>query len=95
MSESTTLGSTASEVAKRAGSARPTATDIADDVRSGRRTAVDAVTDSLARIREYDDDVAAFQVVRRERALAEAAEDRKSTRLNSSHIQKSRMPSSA
>ena len=47
---------------------------IAEDVRAGRRTAVDAVTDSLARIREYDDDVSAFQVVRRERALAEAAD---------------------
>lgn len=60
MSESTTLGWTAA--------------GLADDVRAGRRTAVDAVTDSLARIREYDDDVAAFQVVRRERALAEAAD---------------------
>ena len=60
MSESTTLGWTASSVA--------------DEVRAGRRTAVDAVTESLARIREYDDDVAAFQVVRRERALAEAAD---------------------
>lgn len=60
MSESTTLGWTAS--------------GVADAVRAGRRTAVDAVTDSLARIREYDDDVAAFQVVRRERALAEAAD---------------------
>ena len=60
MSESTTLGWTAS--------------GVADEVRAGRRTAVDAVTESLARIREYDDDVAAFQVVRRERALAEAAD---------------------
>lgn len=60
MSERTTLGWTASSVA--------------DEVRAGRRTAVDAVTESLARIREYDDDVAAFQVVRRERALAEAAD---------------------
>ncbi|MFM1964412.1 MAG: hypothetical protein RL134_137, partial [Actinomycetota bacterium] len=51
-----------------------TATGIADDVRAGRRTAVDAVAESLARIRSYDDDVAAFQVVRGERALAEAAE---------------------
>ena len=60
MSGSTTLGWTAS--------------GVADEVRAGRRTAVDAVTESLARIREYDDDVAAFQVVRRERALAEAAD---------------------
>ena len=51
-----------------------TATGIAEDVRAGRRTAVDAVTESLARIRSYDDDVAAFQVVRTESALAEAAE---------------------
>ena len=50
------------------------AAGIAEDVRAGRRTAVDAVTESLARIREYDDDVSAFQVVRRERALAEAAD---------------------
>jgi amidase len=50
-----------------------TATQVADAVRAGRRTAEDAVTDSLARIREYDGDVGAFQVVRRERALAEAA----------------------
>ena len=60
MSGSTTLGWTAS--------------GVADEVRAGRRTAVDAVTESLARIREYDEDVAAFQVVRRERALAEAAD---------------------
>jgi amidase len=51
-----------------------TASGIADDVRSGRRTAVGAVTESLARIREYDSDVDAFQVVRTDRALAEAAE---------------------
>lgn len=46
---------------------------IAADVRSGRRTAVDAVRDSLARIGEFDGDIAAFQVVRGDRALAEAA----------------------
>ena len=51
-----------------------TATEIADDVRAGRRSAGDAVTESLARIRSYNDDVDAFQVVRSERALAEAAE---------------------
>lgn len=50
-----------------------TASGIANDVRTGRRTAVDAVTESLSRIRERDDDIAAFQVVRGERALAEAA----------------------
>jgi len=51
-----------------------TATEIADDVRASRRSAVDAVTESLARIRYYNDDVDAFQVVRSERALVEAAE---------------------
>jgi amidase len=51
-----------------------TATEIADDVRASRRSAVDAVTESLARIRSYNDDVDAFQVVRFERALAEAVE---------------------
>ena len=51
-----------------------TAAGIADDVRAGRRSAVDAVTESLARIRSYNDDVDAFQVVRSERALAEAVE---------------------
>lgn len=50
------------------------ATEIADEVRAGRRTAVDTVAESLERIHAYDDDVAAFQVVRDERALAEAAE---------------------
>jgi amidase len=50
-----------------------TATGIADDVRSGRCTAVDAVSESLTRIREFDSDVDAFQVVRTESALAEAA----------------------
>ena len=48
--------------------------NIADEVRAGRRTAVDTVTESLARIRSYNDDVDAFQVVRSERALAEAVE---------------------
>ena len=43
-----------------------TATGIADEVRAGRRTAVDTVTESLARIRSYNDDVDAFQVVRSE-----------------------------
>ena len=51
-----------------------TAAQIAADVRAGRRAAVDTVTDALARIRAYDDDVAAFQVVRGDRALAEAIE---------------------
>ena len=34
-------------------------------------------------------------IFRREGVVAAIVEDRKSTRLNSSHIQKSRMPSSA
>lgn len=46
---------------------------IAEDVRSGRRSATDVVGESLGRITEFDDDIAAFQVVRRERALADAA----------------------
>jgi amidase len=51
-----------------------TASTIAADVRAGRRSAVGAVGESLTRIAEYDSDVDAFQVVRRERAMAEAAE---------------------
>ena len=51
----------------------PTASGIAADVRAGRSTAVDAVTEALLRIRAHDDDVAAFQVVRTDRALVEAA----------------------
>jgi len=50
-----------------------TATSIAADVRAGRRTAVEEVAGSLERIAERDDEIEAFQVVRRERALAEAA----------------------
>ena len=50
-----------------------TATDIAADVRAGRRTAVAEVAASLERIADRDDDIEAFQVVRGERALAEAA----------------------
>ena len=50
-----------------------TATGIAGDVRSGRHSAADAVGESLTRIREYDSDIEAFQVVRSERAIAEAA----------------------
>ena len=50
-----------------------TATGIAGDVRSGRRSAADAVGESLTRIREYDSDIEAFQVVRSDRAIAEPA----------------------
>ena len=50
-----------------------TAAALAEEVRAGRRSAVEAVTESLQRILEYDADVAAFQVVRGARALADAA----------------------
>jgi amidase len=50
-----------------------TATSLADAVRSGRVTAVDAATQALARIDERDGDLAAFQVIRREGALRDAA----------------------
>lgn len=49
-----------------------TAAGIAEEVRAGRRTAADVVTESLARIRENNSDIEAFQVVRGERAIAEA-----------------------
>jgi amidase len=51
-----------------------TAVAVADDVRSGRRSAVDAVREALDRIAARDGDIEAFQVVRVERALAEAAD---------------------
>jgi amidase len=51
-----------------------TATAVAEEVRAGRRSAVDAVSESLERIRDVDDDIAAFQVVRGAQALEEAAE---------------------
>jgi amidase len=50
-----------------------TATDTADAVRRGDLSAVAAVTASLDRIAEHDAALGAFQVVRAERALAEAA----------------------
>jgi amidase len=50
-----------------------TATAVADAVRGGRTTAVAAATRALALIEERDGDLAAFQVVRREAALREAA----------------------
>ena len=50
-----------------------TATSVADAVRSGRVTAVEAASQALARIDERDGDLAAFQVVRREGALRDAA----------------------
>ncbi|HEU0206401.1 MAG TPA: amidase, partial [Pseudolysinimonas sp.] len=51
-----------------------TAGEIADDVRSGRSTAVTEVTRALSTISRLRDELGAFQVVRAERALAEAAE---------------------
>ena len=51
-----------------------TAVSIAADVRAGRRTAVSEAEESLERIRTRDGDLEAFQVVRGERALSEAAD---------------------
>ena len=48
----------------------------------------DSTIDAVAKLADYDRDRGAA-------LLATLEEDRKSTRLNSSHIQKSRMPSSA
>ncbi len=50
-----------------------TAQAVAADVRAGRRTAVNAVETALARIERDDEVVGAFQLVRAEKALAEAA----------------------
>jgi amidase len=52
---------------------QPTARDIAESVRSGASTAVTEVTRALARIAARDERLGAFQVVRADRALAEAA----------------------
>lgn len=52
----------------------PTAVDLAAAVRSGKFTAVEATKAALERIELYDAQLGAFQVVRSERALAEAAE---------------------
>jgi amidase len=54
-------------------SADTSAIDTAAAVRDGRTTAVEAVTESLARIEARDPAVHAFQVVRHDKALAEAA----------------------
>lgn len=51
-----------------------TAAAISDDVRAGRRTAVSETRIALDRIGLHDGDIEAFQVVRGEVALAEAAE---------------------
>src|SRR4051812_35073667 len=49
------------------------ALEVADAVRTGRRTALDVVREHLARIAERDPELNAFQAVRAESALAEAA----------------------
>jgi amidase len=51
-----------------------TATGIAARVSGRRATAVDTVRESLRRLTELDGDLAAFQVVRRDAAVIEAAE---------------------
>src|SRR5665647_345061 len=51
----------------------PTAVELAAAVRSGNLTAVDATTAALTRIELHNPRLGAFQVVRAERALAEAA----------------------
>ena len=50
-----------------------TATSVADDVRAGRLTALDATRESLRRIETRDGRLGAFQVVRRDAAVREAA----------------------
>lgn len=51
----------------------PTAVELAAAVRSGSLTAVEATARALARIELHDPRIGAFQVVRAEKALAEAA----------------------
>jgi amidase len=50
-----------------------TAAAVADDVRSGRLTALDATREALRRIESRDGGLGAFQVVRRDTAVREAA----------------------
>jgi amidase len=49
-----------------------TAVDLAEEVRTGKRDPVDAVSASLVQIKLLDSKIGAFQVVRAERAMAEA-----------------------
>ncbi len=51
----------------------PTAVELAAAVRSGNLTAVEATLAALSRVERHDARIGAFQVVRTERALAEAA----------------------
>ena len=67
--------------------------DLRAALRSGR---VDmALNDKLAVLKARTGAGVIFVLDRRGRTVAASNADRKSTRLNSSHIQKSRMPSSA
>ncbi len=64
----------------------PTAVELAEAVRSGSTTAVEVTTAALARLAQSDPKIGAFQVVRHDRALTEAAaldarEDRSSLPL--------------
>lgn len=60
-------------VPSRDGELPATARDTADAVRAGRTTAVAETRAALARIAALDDQLGAFQLVRAEKALAEAA----------------------
>ena len=51
----------------------PTAVELAAAVRAGNLTAVEATTAALSRVERHDSRIGAFQVVRTERALSEAA----------------------
>lgn len=50
-----------------------TAAELASAVRSGNMTAVESTQAALARVQKHDDKIGAFQLVRAEKALAEAA----------------------
>ena len=64
----------ASGAVPAAGPVGRTATELAEGVRGGELTAVDVVRAHLAQIDAVDSRIGAFRVVRREAALAEAAE---------------------
>ena len=50
-----------------------TAAELASAVRSGSMTAVEATQAALNRVQQHDSKIGAFQLVRAEKALAEAA----------------------
>ena len=50
-----------------------TAAELAEAVRSGKLSAVESTKQALRRLELHDSKIGAFQVVRAERALAEAA----------------------